>query len=198
MLSCKMHPMCSRKIHSFRYLCPYYSPCSDSCFLHCETGLPGAGIELFLAKHQEAIHWKLSERSIFPFLVGSVLLMRKQTEKYLCSLTKKNQLYFWACQLLNRNRLKTRIKIKLVSSQVFFNSVKKKAIHFGIFSSSWYFSKTLLIFSVELVTFFVTAEASLVSSKSVGNLVLSDKIGYHHLQSATISSCFVVAAFWKH
>ena len=67
-VNAELHPMSTRKIHTFRYLCPCYPPCSDSCFLHYETGVPGAGIDLFLAKHKQAIHWKWNERSIFlPF-----------------------------------------------------------------------------------------------------------------------------------
>lgn len=126
--------------------------------------------------------------------------MRKQTEKYLCSLTKKTTI-FLCLPTLKQKQIKNKNKNLTVLLTFFFNSVKKKkkSHSFWYFyqHSSQYFSKMLLIFSVQLVTFFITAEASLASIKSVGNPMLSDKIGYHQLQTATFSSCFVVAGFLR-
>lgn len=56
---------------------------------------------------------------------------------------------------------------------------------------------------MQRVTFFITAEASLASIKSVGNAVLPDKIGYHQLQNCNIfilfcGSSFPHKDFWKH
>lgn len=67
------------------------------------------------------------------FLSCGISFTYKEINREVSLFFNENQLYFCACQLLNRNRLKTRIKINWSSH--FFFSVKKEATYFGIFTS---------------------------------------------------------------